>query len=300
MTLAASGAWKAANKKASHAKRRWRSERKPADRIRPVCRDQAESPSPVRPILRCPMVPPGLRPLGSTVPAFAALLLVVELMAGCAGDAVGAASPQPDHVAVGPLAGRTGAFLIVPDAASRIRVLLGTLPGLLYRISTPAGSGLTPRVSAQDGRVRASLLPTGDDGPDEVRIVLNRDVRWDIRLAAGAGEQQLDLRRGRVSRVALGPSGLVELSLPEPGGVVPVTLDEGAGTVVLTAAPGTPMSIRLDEGAGAVVVPWANPGPAVPATVLSTGAGGYTMRAHGAVGALSVQWERPTTGPEAR
>ncbi len=54
------------------------------------------------------------------------------------------------------------------------------MPGLLYRISTPADSGLAPRVSGRSGRFQAALLHTGRDGPDEVSIVLNRDVRWDI------------------------------------------------------------------------------------------------------------------------
>ncbi|HEX9999356.1 MAG TPA: hypothetical protein VGB74_02785, partial [Actinoplanes sp.] len=100
--------------------------------------------------------------------------LLVAVLAGCHAEV-----PEPDskvgaeHVTTGRLAGRTGAFLTLSDAASRVQVVVGKLPGLLYRISTPAGSGLAPRVRRDGGRVRASLRPASGDGPDEVRIVLN-------------------------------------------------------------------------------------------------------------------------------
>ncbi|HET6533905.1 MAG TPA: hypothetical protein VFH03_25250, partial [Actinoplanes sp.] len=108
----------------------------------------------------------------------------------------------------GSLHGRTGAYLLVRDAASRVEVRLADLPGLLYRISTPAGSGLAPRVTGPTGRIRVGLQSTGEDGPDIVTILLNRSVRWDIRLPAGAGEQRLYLAEGSVTRLDLGSSGL--------------------------------------------------------------------------------------------
>ncbi|WP_239118022.1 hypothetical protein [Paractinoplanes ferrugineus] len=180
------------------------------------------------------------------------------------------------------------------DAASRIRVELATLPGLLYRISTPAGSGLAPRVTGANGRLVASLLPTGGDGPDEVRIVLNRDVRWQLDLPAGAGEQQLDLRRGRVSRLDLGASGLVELRLPKPDTIVPITLRGGVGGVLITAEPGTPLRVRLDRGAGS----WLGGAPAAPGTVRQVGArpgtlAGYGIRARSSVGSFAVRTAPP-------
>jgi hypothetical protein len=79
-------------------------------------------------------------------------------------------SPGPDErVLAGSLHGRTGAYLTMREAASRIEVRLAELPGLLYRISTPAGSGLAPHVTGPSGRVRLGLRATGDDGPDSAR-----------------------------------------------------------------------------------------------------------------------------------
>src|SRR4051794_19456209 len=238
------------------------------------------------------MVPRALRLRRSIVPFVTTSCLVSALaLGGCRSVETGPEPVPADHVAAGPLLGRTGAFLVVGDAASRVRIALATLPGLLYRISTPAGSGLTPRVTGAAGRIRATLRPTGGDGPDEVRIVLNRDVRWDIRLPAGAGEQQLDLAGGRVSRLEMGASGLVELRLPEPVGTVPVNFTGGVGTVAMTAAPGTRVRIGLAGGSGGVVTRWAVR-DAVPAgTVLQAPGWGtardrYAIHARAELGSL--------------
>lgn len=239
------------------------------------------------------MVPPVLRPIGSTIAALTAFALV-----GCAPQVatpIRPAAPPPtrEHVATGALGARTGAYLTVRDAASRVRVELASMPGLLYRISTPADSGLAPRVSGRSGRFQAALLRTGKDGPDEVSIVLNRDVRWDLAFPAGAGEQRLDLRRGRVSRVEVGPSGLVEMRLPPAAGTVPVTLASGVGSVVLAAGPATPMRIQLDEGAGVTDTPWTGGAPAAAGSVLQTpgwpaSRDRYAIHAHAGIGAMTV------------
>lgn len=163
---------------------------------------------------------------------------------------------RPLAVLAGPLRDRTGAWLTVGDAASRVQVRFAALPGQLYRITTAPDAGVAPVVFRRGGRVVVRLRVTDGDGLDELRIVLNRDVRWDIRLPAGAGEQQLNLRHGRVNRVVLGASGLAELTLPDPVGTVPVTFAGGVGAAVVTARGGAPFRIRFDQGAGSVVTPW--------------------------------------------
>ena len=204
----------------------------------------------------------------------------------------------------GELRGRTGAFLTVSDAASRVEIVLAGLPDQLYRISTPADSGLAPSVSARNGRVRAGLRRAPGGGPDVVRIVLNRAVRWDIRLPAGAGEQQLTLTGGHISRIDLGAAGLVELRLPRPDGVLPITFTASVGTVLLSGARGAPVRIQLHGGADAVNPPGA---AAEPGTVLITPGWAaardrYAIRARSGVAALSVRGgsDLEPNRPEAR
>jgi hypothetical protein len=169
---------------------------------------------------------------------------------------IGPASAGPRHEFAGSLHGRTEARLTVANAASRIRVRAAALPGLLYRITTPAGAGLTPWVTGATGRVRVGLRPNGGAGPDEVTIELNRSVRWDIRLPAGAGEQHLDLVGGRVTRLELGAAGLIDLRLPRPVGTVPVIVTDGAGSVEISTPRATPLRVQLRTGAGHITTPW--------------------------------------------
>ena len=179
-----------------------------------------------------------------------------------------AAGSPPEHVVVAPLLGRTGARLTVRDAASSVRLSLAVLPGLLYRITTPADSGLAPVAAVRAGDAEVRFRPTGGHGPDAVRIVLNRAVRWDLRLPAGAGETDLDLTDGRITRLDAGSSGLIDMSLPAPRGTVPVTVAD-AGTAIV-AAPAAPLRITLPAGAGSADTPWAT-GTAVPAGPVPTG-----------------------------
>ncbi|GIF13176.1 hypothetical protein [Actinoplanes teichomyceticus] len=207
-------------------------------------------------------------------------------------------------MATGPLLGRTAGWLTVSDAASRVRIVTAALPGLLYRVSAAPDAGIAPVVTRRGGRVWIRLRATGSDGPDEVRIVLNRDVRWDIRLPAGAGEQQLDLRGGRVTRLAVGPTGLAEIWLPDPDGTVPVTFTGGLGSLVLIAGTRAPFRIVLEEGAGSVVTPWvANNGTPAGAVLREAGwhraADRYAVHAVGGTGSVLVRRYEPAR-PRAR
>jgi hypothetical protein len=246
------------------------------------------------------MVPYALsRRRSTTRSATASVLVTTLLLTGCTPPATvqsrrRPAGPAAEHVLAGSLHGRTGAYLLLRDAASRVEVRLADLPGLLYRVSTPADSGLAPWVTGTPGRVRIVLRPTGADGPDSVTILLNRAVRWDLRLPAGAGEQRLDLSGGRVTRIDLGASGLVDLRLPDPTGTVPVTFTGGVGSVAMAGPPAVPMRIHLREGAGAVVTPWtANNGTPAGAVLLSPGwptaPDRYAVHARGGLGTLTVR-----------
>jgi len=229
--------------------------------------------------------------------AVALAVLTPLLVTAC----VPAATVPPDlgeqgteRVVAGSLHGRTGAYLMVRGAASRIDVRLAELPGLLYRISTPAGSGLAPRVTGGDGRVRVRLSPTGDDGPDTVTILLNRAVRWDIRLPAGAGEQRLFLAEGSVARLDLGSSGLLDVQLPRPVGTVPVTLRGGVGSVSVVAPRDAPVRFRLLGGAGSVDTPWTAGNGALVGAVLADPrwpavADRYAVYARAGVGSLTLR-----------
>ena len=234
-----------------------------------------------------------------------AFALVTALALGACTEAAQPEWPRSDppepavahgsgHELAGSLHGRTGASLTVGDAASRLEVRAVDLPGLLYRITTPAEAGLAPRVTGTAGRVDVGLRPTGADGPDVVSIELNRVVRWVVRLPAGAGEQHLDLDDGRIAGLELGAAGLIDLRLPRPVGTVPVTFTDGTGSVEITAPRGTGVRVRLRAGAGSVASGWAANDGSPPGTVLTspgwtTARDRYAIDARASVGALTLR-----------
>lgn len=185
---------------------------------------------------------------------------------------------------------RTGASLTIDDAASRVEVQTASLPGLLYRITTPAGAGLAPQVSGPAGHIHVALRPTGGGGPDDVTIVLNQAVRWDLRLRAGAGEQHLDLGHGRITRLDVGGAGLVTASLPRPHGTVPVTLTDATGSVRITTPRDTAVRVRLRHGADRVTVPWTSaPGPLLASPGWPAATDRYAIEARADVGSLTLR-----------
>lgn len=199
---------------------------------------------------------------------------------------------------VAPLLGRSGAYLTVSDAASRVEISTATLPGLLYRITTPADSGLTPTAAVRDGRAEVRFRPTGADGPDNVRIVLNRDVRWDLGLPAGAGETALDLTAGRLARLTTGGSGLVEATLPAPVGTVPVSFGDSVGSAIISLPAPAPARFVLGGGAGAVDTPWAERAAMPAGSVLAepgwpNAPTRYAITFRGGVGRLTVRRSVP-------
>jgi hypothetical protein len=186
-------------------------------------------------------------------------------------------------------------LLTVRNAASRVDVRLIDLPGLLYRISTPADSGLAPAVTGTHRRVSLGLRPTGAAGPDTVEILLNRGVRWTIRLPAGAGEQHLDLAAGRLDRLELGSgTGLVTMRLPPPRGTVPIIVAGGVGEVAVAIPPGTPLRLRLRGGAALVSAPWTGRSRASAGALLAPAgwqeaANRYAVNVASEVGSVRVQ-----------
>jgi hypothetical protein len=222
------------------------------------------------------MVPTALSCRRSTIGTCVAFSLLTALLAAtCTArapivtetdHAVGQVAPvEPaGQVLEAALHGRTGAYLTVRDAASRVLIRAADLPGLLYRIVTPPEAGLAAQVTGPAGHPSVRLHPTGGDGPDDLTILVNRDVRWDIRVPAGGGEQRLDLRGSHPVRLQLGASGLVDLRLSEPFGTVPVTLSGPVGSVTLSAPRATPLRLRLRAGVAWATLPGKSRHPLLP------------------------------------
>ncbi|GAB1640913.1 hypothetical protein [Krasilnikovia sp. MM14-A1259] len=168
----------------------------------------------------------------------------------------GGTSPADAPRAVtAPLDGRTRAGLDLLDGATAIRLRTADLGADLYRVSTPPGAGVVPRITTDGGRVRLGLDRAPGAGPAEVDVALSARVRWDLRVSGGASLSTLDLREGRLGTVDLaGGASLVDLTLPRPDGTLTVRMTGGVSRFDVHTAARVPVRVRLVAGAGQVVL----------------------------------------------
>jgi hypothetical protein len=118
--------------------------------------------------------------------ATSAACLVAVLLANGAGAALSSsarARPARSHVLAGGSAHRSAATLDVVSGTTSVEVTAGTRSGLLYRVRTPAGSGVRPLATLDDGTLRVGQAADGTHaGVPVIDIQLARGVRWTINL----------------------------------------------------------------------------------------------------------------------
>jgi hypothetical protein len=158
------------------------------------------------------------------------------------------------HVLAGGSARRSMATLDVVSGTTSVEVSAGTRSGLLYRVHTPAGSGIRPLATLDNGTLRVGKTADGDhNGVPTIDIELARGVRWNINLDGGAATETVNMRRGSVSSLSFG-AGVARASvrLPAPTGTLTLTLAGGATQLLVMAPSGAPAEVRVVGGASQV------------------------------------------------
>jgi hypothetical protein len=196
----------------------------------------------------------------------AAVVGALALLAGCTGqparehdrfadrDGAPPRAAQRAHAVTAPRGDRDAAALHLLSGVTAVTVRVADLGEDLYRIRTPDDSQVAPVAEGADP-VRVLVESTGLAGPALIDITLARGVRWDLRFSGGAQDQVVDLRGGAVSAVSFAAGATrIDLSLPEPSGLVPVRMTGGASEFRVHAPAGVPVRVRLGGGAGSVTV----------------------------------------------
>lgn len=128
--------------------------------------------------------------------AMSAVCLVVLFRASGAGATLSrSAHTRPDraHVLAGGSAHRSAATLDVVSGTTSVEVTAGTRSGLLYRVRTPAGSGIRPLATRDGGTFRVgqtadgdhSGVPMIDNSPPSPLGRVWRQHPYDCRLLSG-------------------------------------------------------------------------------------------------------------------
>ena len=164
-------------------------------------------------------------------------------------------TPGPPHDVAEPRGNIAAAQLDVVSGSTSVTVRVADLAPEVVRASTPEDSQVAPRADRAGAVVRVSLVSTGLSGPADLTVVLDRQVRWRVRLSGGASSEVVDLRGGRVDGVDFtAGANRIELSLPEPRGAVPVRMSGGASDFTVHLPAGVDAGVRVGGGAGSVQV----------------------------------------------
>ena len=194
-----------------------------------------------------------------------------------------------------PLApGRPGSLRQVhPHAvATTVTVRAAHLGGAdQLRAVTPDGAGVAPVLETGGGTISVHLVRTGEPGPSAVTVLLDRRVRWQVRISGGATSQLLDLRGARLSGVDLAAGAArIELVLPVPDRAVPIRMAGGATEFTLHVPQGVATAVRVDGGAADTDVDGVRRTGLAAGTVLatSTAADRYDVEATAGVSTLKL------------
>jgi hypothetical protein len=164
------------------------------------------------------------------------------------------AHPGRDHILAGGSAHRPTATLDVVTGTTGVKVSAGTRSGLLYRVRTPAGSGIRPLATLDDGTLRVSQTADGDHtGVPTLDVQLARGVRWTVNLDGGATTETVNMKKGYLSSLSFG-AGVAQASvrLPAPVGTLTLTLAGGATQLIVVAPAGAPAEVKVVGGASQV------------------------------------------------
>ena len=92
-------------------------------------------------------------------------------------------------------------------------------------------------------------------GTTAITVTLNQAVSWRLDFASGTMRTVADLRGGNIAAVTVtAGSDTIDLSLPQPRGMVPVRLAGGASQFRLSVPGGVPLRVTAAGGAGEVSV----------------------------------------------
>jgi hypothetical protein len=150
--------------------------------------------------------------------------------------------------------GQASRFAMI-DGADVVRVRIADLGADRYDISTPDGSKVLPTVTADHGEILAGVRDGAGTGPAVVNVVLDDDVRWQIRLAGGASDEAVDLTAGPGGDVDFSAgTSRASVALPAARGTQRVVLSGGAGEFTVRLGGDAPARVRAGGGAGSVTV----------------------------------------------
>jgi hypothetical protein len=203
--------------------------------------------------------PPGLARSGLWC-ALAAAGATAVLLAACSSSPTASnSSATAAHTASLLAGGRTTATLDVLTGTTTLTIDVAKFGpgGPLLRVSTPAGDP-APQLRVLDTNgtaqpAQGSPVDLSANNASAVTVTLNAAVSWQLDLGGGSSRTDADLRGGQVSGIVFSAgSSVISLALPQPHGLVPISLAGGASQFLLSLPAGVPAQVTAGGGASEV------------------------------------------------
>jgi hypothetical protein len=169
-------------------------------------------------------------------------------------DGEAAAHLSKAHVLAGGNPRLATATLDVVSGTTSVVVADAAPAGHLYRVHTPAGSGIRPLATLDHRTLRVGQTADGNgNAVPTIDIELARRVRWTINLDGGATTETVNMARGSLSSLTFGAGvSMASVSLPIPRGTLTLTLAGGATRLLVVAPSGAPAEVNVMGGASEV------------------------------------------------
>lgn len=149
-----------------------------------------------------------------------------------------------------PLGSTEGGRLVFANGAARLTLRADAGMDGLYRARF---EGKPPKVEEEDGTVtfrRSRRYTLFDLRRHSEEVSLNPAVPWEVEVRGGAAWVKADLGGlGLSSFVLKGGTSDLDLTLPEPHGVVPIRLSGGASKVIINRPAGVAARVVMKGGA---------------------------------------------------
>lgn len=226
------------------------------------------------------------------------------LVAGCGsppgsstgGKAASHASAPPASGTVsrsGPRNGLQAASLDLDVGAHQISVRTADIGNDLYRVTTDKPQQL--EVSQSQSTVTVRSKSSGDqNGPNEVEVELNRDVRWKLHLNGGSSSEDVDVSGGDVQSLTLAAGvNRLDVILGAPHGEVPVDVTGSANHLALHLPNGTNASLQVVGAVSRLTVDRSDRGSVAGTARFTVGSGSaadrYQVNCEAALNTLSIE-----------
>ena len=187
--------------------------------------------------------------------AVAILLVAVFATGRTGGDTGDGVKPTKDHSISAALGGKQEASFEIVDGAETIVVRCDDTGEDLYRVSTPKDGKLVPTATTDGDTTRLSLPKSGANGDANADVLLNKNVKWHLKMAGGGMNQKIECGAGKIASLELGRgASTIEVTLPKPQGTLETVLSGGAGALKVHLMQGPPVQVKVGAGAGAGTV----------------------------------------------